>query len=129
MGLVQASCNPFKGERELKGVNLGEIAQEVLSKWEPQLKDKIIPLLTIKWVSESGKDFVEDSVGFTNADLEAFYGDKVRSIDGGEEYMDRLKNIMNTPSSELSDTEWEILDKLGVPAWEMIQANSEDISV
>jgi hypothetical protein len=31
---------------------------------------------------------------------------------------------MNTPSSELSDTEWEILDKLGVPAWEMIQANS-----
>ena len=31
MGLVQASCNPFKGERELKGVNLGEIAQEVLS--------------------------------------------------------------------------------------------------
>ena len=124
MGLVQASCNPFKGERELKGVNLGEIAQEVLSKWEPQLKDKIIPLSTIKWVSESGKDFDEDSVGFTNADLEAFYGDKVRSIDGGEEYMDRLKNIMNTPSSELTDTEWKILDKLGVPAWEMIQANS-----
>jgi len=124
MGLVQASCNPFKGERELKGVNLGEIAQEVLSKWEPQLKDKIIPLSTIKWVSESGKGFDEDSVGFTNADLEAFYGDKVRSIDGGEEYMDRLKNIMNTPSSELTDTEWEILDKLGVPAWEMIQANS-----
>jgi hypothetical protein len=38
MGLVQASCNPFKKERELKGVNLGDIAQEVLSKWETQLK-------------------------------------------------------------------------------------------
>ena len=34
LGLVQASCNPFKKERELKGVNLGEIAQEVLSKWK-----------------------------------------------------------------------------------------------
>jgi len=124
MGLVQASCNPFKGERELKGVNLGEIAQEVLAKWEPQLKDKIIPLSTIKWISESGKSFDEESVGFTNADLEAFYGDKVRSIDGGEQYMDRLKDIMNTPSNELSDSEWAILDKLGVPAWEMIQANS-----
>lgn len=124
MGLVQASCNPFKGERELKGVNLGEIAQEVLAKWEPQLKEKIIPLSTIKWISESGKSFDQDSVGFTNADLEAFYGDKVRSMEGGEQYMDRLKDIMNTPSSELEDSEWAILDKLGVPAWEMIQANS-----
>jgi len=105
-------------------VNLGEIAQEVLSKWEDQLKDKIIPLSTIKWISESGKSFDEESVGFTNADLEAFYGDKVRSMDGGEQYMDRLKDIMNKPNDELTDTEWGILDKLGVPAWEMIQANS-----
>ena len=30
LGLLQASCNPFKKERELKGVNLGEIAQEAL---------------------------------------------------------------------------------------------------
>ena len=124
MGLVQASCNPFKGERELKGVNLGEIAQEVLSKWESQLKDKIIPLSTIKWVSESGKQFDEESVGFTNKDLEAFYGDKVRSIDNGEQFMDRLKDIMNKPNNELTDEEWAILDRLGVPAWEMIQANS-----
>jgi len=124
MGLVQASCNPFKGERELKGVNLGEIAQEVLSKWESQLKDKIIPLSTIKWVSESGKQFGEESVGFTNKDLEAFYGDKVRSIDNGDQFMDRLKEIMNKQNNDLTDEEWDILDRLGVPAWEMIQANS-----
>ena len=59
MGLVQASCNPFKKERELKGVNLGEIAQEVLGKWEAKLREKIIPLSTIKWISESAKDFGE----------------------------------------------------------------------
>ena len=83
MGLVQASCNPFKGERELKGVNLGEIAQEVLSEVGTTTSEiKIIPLSTIKWISESGKSFDQESVGFTNADLEAFYGDKVRSIDG-----------------------------------------------
>ena len=124
MGLVQASCNPFKTERELKGVNLGEIAQEVLSKWEGKLKEKIIPLSTIKWISESNKQFSEESVGFTNSDLEAFYGDKVRSIDGGDEYMGQLKEIMNKPTNQLTDDEWAILDKLGVPAWEMIQANS-----
>ena len=45
-------------------------------------------------------------------------------MEGGEQYMDRLKDIMNKPNNELTDTEWGILDKLGVPAWEMIQANS-----
>ena len=124
MGLVQASCNPFKGERELKGVNLGDIAQEVLSKWESQLREKIIPLSTIKWISEGNKQFGDESVGFTNADLEAFYGDKVRSMSGGDDYMEKLKDIMDKPSTKLTEDEWAILDKLGVPAWEMIQANS-----
>jgi len=124
MGLVQASCNPFKGERELKGVNLGDIAQEVLSRWESQLREKIIPLSTIKWISEGNKQFGEESVGFTNADLEAFYGDKVRSMSGGDDYMEKLKDIMDKPSTKLTEDEWAILDKLGVPAWEMIQANS-----
>jgi len=124
MGLVQASCNPFKKERELKGVNLGEIAQEVLAKWEPQLKDKVVPLSTIKWISESSRQFGPESVGFTNADLEAFYGDKIRSIENGDEYMEIIKNIMDKPYMELTDEEWAILDRLGVPAWEIIQANS-----
>jgi hypothetical protein len=45
-------------------------------KWKGQLEDKIIPLSTIKWVSETSAK--EGSVGFTDADLEAFYGDKLR---------------------------------------------------
>jgi len=124
MGLVQASCNPFKGERELKGVNLGDIAQEVLGKWEAKLREKVIPLSTIKWISESSKSFSEESVGFTNADLEAFYGDKIKSMEGGDKYMENLKAIMDKPFSELTDDEMSLLDGLGVPAWEMIQANS-----
>jgi hypothetical protein len=124
MGLVQASCNPFKKDRELKGVNLGEIANEVLSKWEPKLKEKIIPLSTIKWVSESSGSFDSDSVGFTGSDLDAFYGDKIRNIDGGEEKLDYIKKIMDTPSSELTNDQWGLLEKFGVPAWDMIKANS-----
>jgi hypothetical protein len=124
MGLVQASCNPFKGERELKGVNLGEIAQEVLGKWEAQLREKVIPLSTIKWISESSRSFDDSSVGFTNADLEAFYGDKIRAMEGGDAYMENLKQIMDKPFSKLTEQEIKLLDGLGVPAWEMIQANS-----
>ena len=74
LGLVQASCNPYKKERELKGVNLGEIAQDVLSKWEGQLKERQIPLSTIKWISERSKGFGPESVGFTFKDFVALYG-------------------------------------------------------
>jgi hypothetical protein len=79
MGLLQASCNPFKKDRELKGVNLGDIAQEVLSKWEGQLKDRQIPLSTIKWISEDVKGFGPESVGFTFKDFVALYGKGYKS--------------------------------------------------
>lgn len=122
MGLVQASCNPFNEDRQLRGVNLGEIADEVMLKWKPQLEEKIIPLSTIKWVSETSAK--EGSVGFTDADLEAFYGDKVRSLENGEQYLSSIKKIMSKPSKELTNEEWSVLDKFGVPAWDMIEANS-----
>ena len=124
MGLVQASCNPFKKERELKGINLGEIAQEVLSFWEPELKKRVVPLSTIKWISESSKEFSKESVGFTLKDFEALYGNKIKSMENGEEYMNRIKVMMEKPFSELSESEMNILDSIGVSAWELIQANS-----
>lgn len=124
MGLVQASCNPFKKERELKGINLGEIAQEVLSFWEPELKNRVVPLSTIKWISESSKEFSKESVGFTLKDFEALYGNKVKSMENGEEYFNRLKVMMEKPFSELTESEMNILDSIGVSAWELIQANS-----
>ena len=124
LGLVQASCNPFKKERELKGVNLGEIAQEVLGKWEGQLKEKRVPLSTIKWISESSKAFGPESVGFTFKDFTALYGDKFKAMDGGAEYLMKVRELMNKPTSELTDEEMNILDNIGVSAWDLIQANS-----
>lgn len=122
LGLLQASCNPFKKERELKGVNLGDIAQEVLGHWEGQLKEKQIPLSTIKWVSETAAK--EESVGFTFKDFAAIYGQKyLDKKDGVKELMD-VKSLMEKKSSELTEEEWSILDQYSVPVWDVIQANS-----
>ena len=122
LGLVQASCNPFKKERELKGVNLGEIAQEVLSKWEDQLKTRTIPLSTIKWVSETGVG--PESVGFTFKDFKALYGDKFESIDGGEKVLNHIQDMMETPFKDIPEEHRQMLDKIGINAWDLIQANS-----
>ena len=122
MGLVQASCNPFKKERELKGVNLGEIAQEVLAKWEDQLKERKIPLSTMKWVSETSAG--PESVGFTFKDFDALYGGKFMFMDGGEEMLSKIENMMEKPFSDLSEEEISVMDKIGINAWDLIQSNS-----
>jgi hypothetical protein len=124
LGLVQASCNPYKKERELKGVNLGEIAQEVLSKWEGSLKEKEIPLSTIKWISERSKGFGPESVGFTFKDFVALYGNKYKTMDNGRETLTSIGKMMEKPFTELSEEEKEMLDKVTINAWDLIQANS-----
>ena len=122
MGLVQASCNPFKKDRELKGVNLGEIAQEVLSKWEGQLKQRTIPLSTIKWVSETSVG--PESIGFTFNDFEALYGDKFTTTEGGEKVLDHIQDMMETSFKNLTEEHKDMLDKIGINAWDLIQSNS-----
>lgn len=122
MGLVQASCNPFKKDRELKGVNLGEIAQEVLGKWEDQLKTRTIPLSTIKWVSETSVG--PESVGFTFKDFDALYGGKFMFMDNGEEILEKIKDMMEKPFKDLTEDEMSLLDKIGINAWDLIQSNS-----
>jgi len=124
MGLVQASCNPFKESRALKGVNLGEIKDEVLSKWETQLKSKEIPLSTIKWVSESGRDFNSKSVGFTFKDFVALYGDKFKQMGSGQKLLEILGNMLTKPFKSLSPKQQELMDKITINAWDLIQSNS-----
>jgi len=124
LGLVQASCNPFKSERQLKGVNLGEIAREVLSKWEDQLKQREIPLSTIKWVSESSKDFNSESTGFTFKDFVALYGKEFKNMENGKEKLIHIGEMMEMPFSELPEEHRKMLDDIKVNAWDFIQANS-----
>jgi hypothetical protein len=122
MGLVQASCNPFKESRALKGVNLGEIKDDVLSKWESQLKSREIPLSTIKWVSESG--ITPESVGFTFKDFVALYGDKFKQMDSGRKLLEILGEMMTKPFKSLSPKQQELMDKITINAWDLIQSNS-----
>jgi len=122
LGLLQVSCNPFKKDRELKGVNLGEIAQEVLAKWEGQLKEKKIPLSTIKWISETSVN--PESVGFTFKDFDALYGGKFMMMDGGEKVLDQIKDMMDKPFTELTEEQKEMLGKIGINAWDLIQSQS-----
>ncbi len=122
MGLVQASCNPFKSGRSLKGVNLGEIAQEVLSKWESQLKDRKVPLSTIKWVSETSVG--PESVGFTFNDFDAIYGDKFMEKEKGGRALNKISRLMDKPFENLTDNEKELLYDVQISALDLIQANS-----
>jgi hypothetical protein len=101
---------------------LGEIAQEVLKIYEPQLKQRTIPLSTLKWISEISVG--PESVGFTFKDFDALYGGKIAFMDGGEEILRKIKSIMDKPFSELTEEEKQTLDKVGVNTWDFIQSNS-----
>ena len=122
MGIVQASCNPFKEDRKLKGINLGEVKDVVLSKWESKLKEKPVSLYTIKRVSEMSAG--EGSVGFTFKDFEALYGDKFTTMEGGEKVLNHIQDMMETPFKDLTEEHKEMLDKIGINAWDLIQSNS-----
>ena len=123
MGLVQASCNPFKKDRALKGVNLGDIAQEVLKTIEPQLKAHMVPISVIKRVGETKAD--DDSIGFKTSDLFALYKDHLQNMPKeSSEYYNMAVNIIDSPWDSLSEKQKTVLDNIKVPAWDVIQANS-----
>jgi hypothetical protein len=123
MGLVQASCNPFKEDRALKGVDLGEMKNEVLSKFEPLLKGMTITFGTLKRVSEIKAE--QGSVGFTYKDLVAIYGNSPSfKVQGGEKMVDIIKNISDNLYKRLSTKQKEMLDKITVNGWDVVMANS-----
>ncbi len=118
LGLVQASCNPYKKDRALKGIDLGDIKDEVLSKWKSQLEKKEIPLSTLKWVSEiSGGP---ESVGFTFKDYVAIYGNNFVGMKNGRELLTALGKIMEKPYSSLNYDEKKMLETFTVDSWNVI---------
>lgn len=123
MGLVQASCNPFKKDRALKGINLADIAQEVLGSIEPQLKKNQVPVSVIKRIGETKAD--ESSIGFKTSDLFALYKDKLNNMPPvNSPYYSEAVKIIDTPWQNLSEEQKQILDNITVSAWDVIQANS-----
>jgi len=123
LGLVQASCNPFKEERALKGINLGEIAQEVLLEFKEELENYIVPFSVLKRLSEVNVN--DESIGFKSTDLEALYGDKIINMPSPQSGFGKMvRSILNIQWPKLSEKQKAILDKLGVSAWDVVTANS-----
>lgn len=137
LGLMQSSCNPFQTNRSLKGVNLGEIAQEVLLKFKTELQNFTLTFDTIKYFAEKHKSFDSTSVGFTHTDMIALFGNTESGIRGldtppkgaptdytVDRWQSAIKKIMDKPYKDLSDKETKALNMLSISGWDMIQANS-----
>lgn len=149
MGILQSSCNPFKSERALKGVNLGEIAQKVLANFKSTLKNNYVTLERIKYATE--REAAEGAVGFTFHDLLAIYdtteGGIISERNGQsfdwktevppgskpdytvERWHNSLRNLLDKPYIELNSLPnksqiMSVLRLLKVSWWDVIQANS-----
>ena len=123
LGLVQASCNPFKEDRALKGVDLGEMKNVVLSKFESDLKGMKITFGTLKRVSEFEAEY--ESVGFTLKDLVAIYGNRESfKVNADEKLLSIIGNISQKLYKNLTTKQKDLLDRISVNGWDVIQANS-----
>lgn len=123
MGMVQVSCNPFKPNRKLKGINLGEVKDKVLGEFEDELKRIKVRLSSLKWISESDPGFTEESVGFTYKDLKALYG-KVYEIQDENISEEELERIMDTHFNQLDEEEKQMLDNIVISGWDVVIKNS-----
>ena len=123
MGMVQASCNPYKKERALKGVDLGEIKNEVLEKFKPELEKQKVSFGTLKRISEM--DAEHSSVGFTFKDFIAIYGNSpsltINSTPKMEKFID-YKSQDLYKSIPVEDRKG--FNKVSVNGYDVIMANS-----
>lgn len=144
VGLLQVSCNPFKEQRGLKGIDLGEINRGILESRKDELSNIPITAGRLKKVAETSRKFVPgESVGFTAKDLMAFYGDAVKGYNeiprkfenflskkfpdydkGLQEWQKMVNRIMSKPYVELSEFEQSVLDSVYTTAYDVIKNNS-----
>jgi hypothetical protein len=123
MGMVQSSCNPFKKERALKGVNLGEVKDEVLERMSSELKSLKVSFGDIKMVSEFEAEY--ESVGFTLKDMFAIYSSAPSfRVNGGERLLEILNDISKRRYKTLTPKQKELFEKITVNGLDVIKANS-----
>ena len=126
MGLLQITKNPFIGRDN--PYHLGNIAQkEVLGKFKSKLQSKMINMESAKRMFEMDieKKKIENAMGFTWKDMMALYEKNLSGL-GKEKskYRDMQQDIMNKPYKFLSQKQKDILRKIEIPLWDLIQAGS-----
>ena len=83
----------------------------------------MVPISVIKRIGETKAEV--ESIGFKTSDLFALYKDHLQNMPSeGSQYYDMAVNIIDTPWENLSEKQKVVLDKITVPAWDVIQANS-----
>jgi hypothetical protein len=123
MGMVQASCNPYKKERALKGVDLGQIKDEILDKFKEELESQRVSFGTLKRISEM--DTNEKSVGFTYKDMLAIYGNAPSfTVKGGKDLERQLQQMSQTLYKDIPYEDKKLFNRVYVNGYDVIQANS-----
>lgn len=123
MGMVQASCNPYKKERALKGVDLGQIKDEILDKFKEELESQRVTFGTLKRISEM--DTNEKSVGFTYKDMLAIYGNAPSfTVRGGKDLERQLQQMSQSLYKDIPYEDKKLFNRVYVNGYDVIQANS-----
>ena len=123
MGMVQASCNPYKKERALKGVDLGQIKDEVLENFRTELEQQRVTFATLKRISEMDTD--DKSVGFTFKDFMAVYGNSPSlKINGSEKLEKYIEQMSEKLYKSIPSEDRKIFNKVTVNGYDVIMANS-----
>jgi hypothetical protein len=123
MGMVQASCNPYKKERALKGVDLGQIKDEILDKFKDELESQRVTFGTLKRISEM--DTSEKSVGFTYKDMLAIYGNAPSfTVKGGKDLERQLQQMSQTLYKDIPYEDKKLFNRVYVNGYDVIKANS-----
>lgn len=120
LGLLQATKNPFK--KNANPVHLGKLAQKVLEKYRSKLENINVSLDYIKQTFE--KKATEESLGFNFNDFLALFEKYAKGIDGKESWKNLIADITNKKYANLSFKQKNILKKITVSAWDIIQAQS-----
>ncbi|OQB40848.1 MAG: hypothetical protein BWY04_01167 [candidate division CPR1 bacterium ADurb.Bin160] len=132
MGLIQISKNPFKKDKspEVEAINLGEYVQtKLLPKFKKQLESEYVSLLTIKEIFEKEvtKNRRDSAVGFTMKDfISLFQNSKVKGINlnNKSSFNSMIEDIANKKYYSLSDKQKEMLKKIQISLWDIVQAQS-----
>jgi len=126
VGLLQLSQNPFK--KLEKDLHLGNIVMnDVMPKFKNTLENINITLATLKRIFESDikKKKIHNAVGFTFDDFLALYKEKVKKMPKeGSKFRDIIADISSQEWKTLSRKQKNLLEKISVPAWDVIMAGS-----
>ena len=119
MGLLQITKSPFKKHEDT--LHLGEFAKNIILPKFKERIDKPVTLDYVKYLFE--KDAKEGDMGVTWNDIVALYKDVLNGL-GSEKWNGMIEDITNKPYKFLSVKQRDILKKVTISGWDLVQKGS-----